>query len=103
MLKFSDLPTDIVLDILTYLPLNTIASLALVSRFLNSLINNNENPIYHKASFYHDYIPSCTTPLDKAYSMYSRRSMGLGPISNWKGFCEFNYSTPYDFIVILRW
>jgi len=84
---FDELSADIVLEIITYLPLNTIASLTLVSRRLHSLINNNENSIYHGAAFYHGYIPSCTTSLDKAHSMYSRRSMGPGPISNWKDFC----------------
>jgi len=84
---FSDLPSDIVLEILPYLPLNTIASLALVSRGLHSLINSNENLVYREASCYQGYIPSCTTTLDKAYSLYSRRSMGAGPIPNWKDFC----------------
>src|ERR1700724_4477321 len=93
---FNDLPTNIVLEILTYLPLNTIASLALVSRWLHSLINSNENPIYHRASFLHGYIPSYTTSLQKAHSMYSRRS--IGPISNWKNFCAFNLLHFYDLI-----
>jgi len=45
-LMFSDLPTNLVLEILTYLPLNAIASLALVSRLLHSLINSSENLVY---------------------------------------------------------
>jgi len=84
-LMFSDLSADVFIEILSYLPFNTIASLPLVSRRLHSLIKSNENPIYHRASFYHGYIPSSYTTLEKAHSMYSRRSMGQ--ISNWKDFC----------------
>jgi hypothetical protein len=95
---FSDLPPDIVLEILFYLPLTTIASLALVSCRLHSVIIRNENPIYHRASFYHGHIPSCTTSLDKA-SRCTRRSMGPWTDLQLEGFLCVNLSIFYHLIV----
>lgn len=82
---FSDLPAELGLEILSFLPLSSLSSIQRVSHHWRELFNKNENVIYHNAAVYHRYIRSSGVPIEEARAMHSERA--LGSVLDWKGFC----------------
>ena len=80
-----DLPAELALRILSFLPLSSLSSIQRVSHHWRKFFNTNESFIYHNAAVYHGYIPSPGIPIGEARAMYSERA--LGSALDWKAFC----------------
>ncbi|KAK0213128.1 hypothetical protein DFS33DRAFT_1286692 [Desarmillaria ectypa] len=80
------LPAEIILEILAYLELNSLASFAAVSRSTRLLIDANESTVYRNAALVHGLISSeATQPVDLR-AKYTPRS--LQGVNGWKSFCR---------------
>ncbi|KAF8060699.1 hypothetical protein FPV67DRAFT_1511167 [Lyophyllum atratum] len=84
-----NLPPELALSILAYLPLNSLAILPLVCRNWQKFIGIHANPIYHKAALLHRYISSMAISLEDTIRSYSQRS--VGSVSSWKDLCRKRY------------
>ncbi|KAF7437516.1 hypothetical protein PC9H_004358 [Pleurotus ostreatus] len=78
----NNLPTELVLKVLSHSPIKTLHSLCLVCHQLNDIIQAHEASIYHNAATFHGYVPA-----NAHYNeIYSSRS--LVGIDGWKSFCK---------------
>jgi hypothetical protein len=104
-----DLPTEITIHILSYLPLSTLLTLLRVSHKWYNLIDGdqmNKETIYRNAAFFEGYSPRRTMLLeelgprdgeqsaDVRKALYSSRA--LSNVSSWKDFCTDQLS-PFFF------
>jgi F-box-like len=81
------LPVEKVLEILEYLPVQTLHSLLLVSRDWEIFIQENETSIYRKAALLHGFLPSSDfTSVSDLGSIFPART--LAGVHDWKGFCR---------------
>ena len=81
------LPTENVLEILSYLPVQSLRELQLVSRDWRSFIATNESIVYKKAALLHGYLLSPnSTSVSDLQSVYSRRT--LETVHGWMDLCE---------------
>ncbi|KAA1477050.1 hypothetical protein DENSPDRAFT_884770 [Dentipellis sp. KUC8613] len=81
-----DVPPELVLGIVSYLPLQSIASFYLVSRRCRDLISNNESSVYHWAALLHHFIPSSRVQL--AEVLIDHRGKLWDSVTSWKEFCR---------------
>jgi hypothetical protein len=86
------LPAELVLAVLAYLPLNSIAIISQVSRSWNTFVADNRDAIYHKAAVFHAFIPSPSTSLEELNLWYSERS--LKGIHDWQDLCMLRSFAP---------
>ncbi|KDQ52898.1 hypothetical protein JAAARDRAFT_446095 [Jaapia argillacea MUCL 33604] len=82
----NEFPTEIVLEILTYLPLPCLYSLQLTSTHWNNFILENESWIYHRVALLHRFVPSLSTELSTVTSGYA--DWYLSEVNDWKTFCK---------------
>ncbi|KAJ7242600.1 hypothetical protein B0H12DRAFT_1236729 [Mycena haematopus] len=78
------LPVELVVEILKFAPLSTIANVFAVSREWNSFCNVNQSILYHNAAVFHGFISSSNVYSDLVTTL-SRRS--LAGVRDWKSFC----------------
>ncbi|KAF8639383.1 hypothetical protein AX17_001539 [Amanita inopinata Kibby_2008] len=81
-----DLPSELLLTLISYLHVSDIYRLRLLSKAWNEFITENESAIYHAAAILHCFAPSSSKSLDNLHSVYSSRA--LGDVSSWKNFCS---------------
>ena len=82
------LPPENVLEILSYLPVQSLRELQLISRDWRSFISTNESIVYKKAALLHGYLLSPnSTSVSDLRSVDSRRS--LETVHGWRDLCEF--------------
>lgn len=82
----SNLPTELILQVLSYVPIETLNSLRLVCHQLKAILEAQEASIYRNAAVFHGFVPSS----DVDYSnIYSRRS--LFGVDSWKSFCAHTF------------
>lgn len=81
-----DLPAELALSILAYLPLGSIAILPQVCHTWNSFVQSNREQIYHSAAVCHRFIPSTSTSHNELRQWYSTRS--LKGVNGWHDFCK---------------
>ena len=80
-----NLPTELTLNILSYLPLDSLGRLNSVCKSWSGFCAQHENTIYRNAACLHTYIPRPMTMLDNLTSMYSQRA--LEDVETWKDLC----------------
>jgi hypothetical protein len=89
MLQF--LPPEGILEILSYLPVQTLRTLQLISRDWEIFIKTNQASIYKKASLLHGFLPSSDfASVSDLQSIYPTRS--LTGVDNWRDFCHRRFS-----------
>ena len=81
-----DLPAELALAIVAYLPLSSVAVLPQVSHDWSSFIQRNREPIYHNSAIWHGFIPSMVTSPGELRQSYSMRS--LKGVNGWYDFCK---------------
>ncbi|PPQ66349.1 hypothetical protein CVT24_007186 [Panaeolus cyanescens] len=88
MMLSTTLPPELILQILSYFDLHTLAILATLNKSWQNFVRENENTIYHSAAFLEGYLPVFGWTLDdpRTKSLYSERTW-LG-ITNWREFCQ---------------
>ncbi|KAJ7201353.1 hypothetical protein GGX14DRAFT_371259 [Mycena pura] len=79
------LPVDLIISILSYLPLSTLGSLASLSREWNKFIQLNDSVVFHNAANLHGFAPLAFVYADLENTL-SRRA--LAGVSDWKSFCQ---------------
>jgi hypothetical protein len=84
-----NLPPELALDVLSNLPLTSLANVLLVCKDWKQFVEANESAIFHNACVYHGYIKSPAVTIDQARGMYSERSVGL--FSGWKELCPSTF------------
>ena len=77
-----NLPTELALHILSYLPFDSLSRLQAVSKSWNEFCNLHESSIYRNAAYLNAYIPSQTTMLNELGSFHSQRV--LRGVNTWK-------------------
>ncbi|PFH53258.1 hypothetical protein AMATHDRAFT_137903 [Amanita thiersii Skay4041] len=80
-----DLPSEIILTVISYLHLPDIAVLLQLSSAWNALISENESPIYRAAATLHNFIPFSLKSLDDLHTVHSSRALYC--VSSWKTLC----------------
>jgi hypothetical protein len=81
-----NLPTELALAVLAYLPIDSLRCLSLVCWQWNKFINLQENAIYHQAAVLHKLIPRSMTSLEEAQNPYS--NISLAGVGGWKDLCK---------------
>ena len=66
------LPTELTLNILSYLPFNSLSRLQSVCKSWSKFCTLHENTIYRNAACLYTYIPRPTTMLNELSSLYSQ-------------------------------
>lgn len=89
-MPLTSLPTDVVLEIVSLLPLSAIAILSRVQQAWKNFVNSNQENIYHNAAAQHRFIPSTGTSLEDAISSLDFNAVAL-EITGWKQFCECGF------------
>ncbi|KAF5376923.1 hypothetical protein D9615_007333 [Tricholomella constricta] len=84
-----DLPPELALEILAYLPLNSLATLPLVCRHWRNIFIIHASHIHHKAALLHGYIRSTAISIEDANKLYSQRSVGI--VCGWRDLCRKRY------------
>lgn len=92
------LPAELVLAILSYLPLSSLIHLQLVSRAWKQYFDVNEVTIYRHAAAIHSWIPSFDMSIFDLTSLYSKKS--LKGVDGWKSFCKCEVLDGDKFCVI---
>ncbi|GBE81288.1 hypothetical protein SCP_0310150 [Sparassis crispa] len=94
MSQLEVLPTELVLNILSYLPLQSLFSLQLTSHFWLSFIQANESTVYRQAALVHNYSASADASLPDAKATH------LGDfvvdVHTWKLYCQRCLQTDRD-------
>ncbi|KAI0753064.1 hypothetical protein C8Q80DRAFT_1267504 [Daedaleopsis nitida] len=84
-----NLPTELVLRILAYLPLQSLRALRLASRTWNTFFVDNESSIYHHAALLHRFIDSIHTLLPQAKDAHPLKFLQDAP--DWLTYCRKYY------------
>jgi hypothetical protein len=83
----SILPVEIALQVLSYLPLQTLRILQLVSRRWRTFIQHNESAVYRHAALLHGFLPSSSvTSISELPTVFPVRS--VAGVGDWKNFCH---------------
>ncbi|KAJ7054042.1 hypothetical protein C8F01DRAFT_1374909 [Mycena amicta] len=80
-----DLPIDVRVAILSYLPLFSLASLASVSREWNTFFHQYESVVFRNAAILHQFVPYSSIVYSELAAVLSRSS--LTGVNDWKTFC----------------
>ena len=84
-IQMLNLPAELTLSILSYLPLNSLSQLQSVCKSWSEFCTLHEGTIYRNAACLHTYIPCPTTMLNGLSSLYSERV--LKDVKTWKDLC----------------
>ena len=84
-LRMLNLPTELAIIILSYLPFNSLSRLQLICKSWSDFCTLHESTIYRNAACLHTYIPHPTTMLNELSSLYSQRA--LEDVKTWKELC----------------
>ncbi|KAF8271814.1 hypothetical protein EI94DRAFT_1827289 [Lactarius quietus] len=83
------LPTEVTLSVLSYLPLPSLLSLAVLSRQWHDFFATNQSEIFHRAAILHEYIKPQTMLLEDALSVNTGRPWAGS--TSWKDFCHRSF------------
>lgn len=83
----SDLAPELVLVILSYLPLPSLAKAHIVSKHWHEFLDAQESAIYRAAAILHKFIPPGHILLEEA--KLRGRSGWLESVTTWKELCKF--------------
>jgi hypothetical protein len=86
MLVLQILPVELALESLSYLTVQHLSALPVVSNYWKGFFSANESTIYRNTAVLHGFVPSPDITLPYAKSLYPDRSM-VG-VDNWKAFCR---------------
>ena len=84
--KLENLPTELILKILAYLPLQSLRALRLISKASEAFFIDNQSSIYHHAAFLHRFIDSTHTLLPEAKQLHTLNF--LQDVPDWYDYCE---------------
>lgn len=91
------LPPEIILTVLSFVPLRQLQRCRLVSKSWDHFIHLNESSIYHAAAILHDFVPA-NASLDA--------KPGNVPwhfhVNSWKNLCMFILSIVYTVSILTR-
>ncbi|KAN0131825.1 hypothetical protein V8E53_010353 [Lactarius tabidus] len=79
------LPAEVTLIVLSYLPIPSLLSLAVLSRQWVHFFATQQSEIFRRAAIYHEYIPPGTMSLEGALSMKTGKPWAGS--ASWKDFC----------------
>ena len=80
--------TELVIFILSYLPVNSLSRLQLVCKSWSDFFTLHESTIYRNAACLHTYIPCPTTMLNELSTLYSQKA--LEDVKTWKDLCMYS-------------
>ena len=83
--SLSELPPELVLHILQYLPLPSLQAVSQISSEWHNFCQRNQSTIYHQAALLHQFISSLDVTLSEAKSSFPARSIEETP--DWRSFC----------------
>ncbi|EMD33102.1 hypothetical protein CERSUDRAFT_118157 [Gelatoporia subvermispora B] len=86
MTRLELLPTELLLNILVYLPVQTLAALRQTSQFWNEFFKANEQGIYHKAALLHNFVDAIGISLNDAKVRH--RGIAMRDVITWKNYCR---------------
>ena len=87
MAALAALPTELLLRVLVFLPLQSLRSLRLTSRGWNIFFLENESSIYHNAAVLHNFIDSLDTLLPDAKATRPLKFLQDAP--DWYQYCAY--------------
>ena len=87
MPTLQDLPAELLLRVLAFLPVQALRSLRLASRAWNVFFFENESTIYHHAAVLHRFIDSIDTLLPEAKAARKHLTF-LQDVPDWYHYCE---------------
>jgi hypothetical protein len=87
-MKLDQLPVDVILHVISYLPLKTLAVLSSLSKSWARLMRSNESSIYHYASVRYGFASSIDASLEDTKSA---SCIGCN-VDGWKPWCKRSIS-----------
>jgi hypothetical protein len=87
LLPMDVLPPELILKILSYLPIPSLSSFQLISRRHREIVCSNESYLYRNAALLHHFIPSRETTLADVKNIIPRRLERR--LDGWRSYCEF--------------
>ena len=93
------LPADVILIVLSYLPIPSLFSLLVQSRQWFDFFTTNQSPIFRTAALLHEYIQPGTLSLEDALSVNTGRPWAAS--TGWKDFCKSHWREQYHFTLPL--
>jgi hypothetical protein len=79
------LPVELVLEILSHLPVQSLHAFQRVSRYWNQVVHENESYLYRNAADVHQFLPNAETNISDLQVIPRRLRDDL---RGWKDFCE---------------
>lgn len=86
MANLSDLPPELVLRMLSFLPIPSLHAMQVLSRLWNGFFHTHERLIYLRAACYHRFISNTNVPLSEARSVYP--GCVKKEVDSWRSLCE---------------
>ncbi|KAI0365572.1 hypothetical protein BV20DRAFT_1038856 [Pilatotrama ljubarskyi] len=86
MASIDVLPTELVLRVLSYLPLQSLRNVRLIARRWNDFFTTNQSTIYHHAALLHHFVDSLDTLLPQAKE--ARCLKFLQDVPDWYQYCR---------------
>jgi hypothetical protein len=81
------LPVEGILEVLSYLPVQSLWALQLVSRDWETFVKTNQTTIYKNAALLHGFLASSdVTSMDELQTLFTVRS--FTEVHDWKSFCH---------------
>ncbi|KAF8651136.1 hypothetical protein AX16_004859 [Volvariella volvacea WC 439] len=89
-MRFLDFPVELILRILTFLPISSIVSFRLVCRALKRTIDlkQNEQWIFHQVAYRNGWIDKLEEGYEEVKERYSRKALDGTKRKRWKSFCK---------------
>ncbi|KAN0127091.1 hypothetical protein V8E53_015109 [Lactarius tabidus] len=82
-----DLPPEVMLDVLSHLPIPSLLSLRLLSRQWSDFVTAHQSVIFHGVALYHGYV-SPGTGLEDVLSVTRNMGRPLVEAMSWKDLCK---------------
>ncbi|KAI0918988.1 hypothetical protein AcV5_002021 [Taiwanofungus camphoratus] len=90
------LPTELILQILQYLPFQSIYSLRLVSSYWRKFVTANDSSIYHQAALLHNYVASIDTLLSDAKAAIV--GLPMDNVDDWRAYCQRRFQMDRNWV-----
>jgi hypothetical protein len=87
-MTLDSLPPEVALQILSYLPVSSLANLHSVSRAWNNFFLYHETAVYRQAAYLHGIIQDDAASLDSPLLMQKYSQRVLRNVDSWKDLCR---------------
>ncbi|KAG8997102.1 hypothetical protein FRB94_005310 [Tulasnella sp. JGI-2019a] len=85
---FTDLPPELFVKLLSFLAIQDIASVILLSKAARILVDSNESQVYRSAAIFHGFLTDGALSLEEAKGYEAGSQRWLHEVHSWKAYCR---------------